>query len=123
MNDRFAARSLLATRTRENGRGFELTFLGANGKKHTISMPVAVAAELASVLQSLADSIQGRSGGEFTKLPKQLAVGNARHERLVLIKFDDDPPYALDPDVAESLWREVREETENVARRKVPALQ
>jgi hypothetical protein len=123
MDDRFAARSLVATRTSESGRNFELTFVGANGKKHTISMPVALVAELAPVLQSLADGIQGRRGGEFTKLPKQLAVGNARHERLVLVKFDDDPPYALDPDVAESLWRGVREETENVARRKVPALQ
>jgi hypothetical protein len=123
MNDKFAARSLVATRMSQNGRGYELTFVGANGKKHTLSMPAALAADLASVLQSLGESIPGGSRGEFTKLPKQLAVGNARHERLVLIKFDDDPPYALDPDVAESLWREVREETENVARRKVPALQ
>ena len=41
----------------------------------------------------------------------------------MLLKSDDDPPYALDPEVAETLWREVREETEAVSLRKEPALQ
>ena len=41
----------------------------------------------------------------------------------MLLKFDDDPPYGLDLDVAETLWREVRDGAEAVARRKAPALQ
>ena len=40
-----------------------------------------------------------------------------------LIKFDDDPPYGLDLDEAETLWREVRDGAEVVSRRKAPALQ
>ena len=41
----------------------------------------------------------------------------------MLIKFDDDPPYGLDLDVAETLWREMRDETEAVSLLKAPALQ
>ena len=56
-------------------------------------------------------------------MPKLTAVGRARHERLVLIRFDDEPPYALDVSEAENLWRGVREEAEQVAGLKVPAQQ
>ena len=56
-------------------------------------------------------------------MPKQLAVGSARHERLVLIRFDDEPPYGLDLDEAENLWREVREEAEQVSRSRPPLRQ
>jgi hypothetical protein len=56
-------------------------------------------------------------------MPKSTAVGSARHERLVLVRFDDDPPYALNLDEAESLWRGVREEAEEVSLMKTPARQ
>jgi hypothetical protein len=123
MSDRFAAHSLVQTKTSEDRRTFELTFVNARGDKHTLSLPVDIAADLAPVLGLLARSVGGANGAKFTKIPKQWAVGTARHERLVLLKFDDDPPYALDPEVAETLWREVREETEAVSLRKEPALQ
>jgi hypothetical protein len=75
------------------------------------------------VLSALAERLSGNRTATFTKMPKQWAVGTAKHERLVLLKFDDDPPYGFDLDVAESLWREMREETENVSVMKAPALQ
>ena len=56
-------------------------------------------------------------------MPRQWAVGTAQHERLVLLKFDDDPPYGLYSEGAETLWREVRDETESVSRLKAPAVQ
>jgi hypothetical protein len=56
-------------------------------------------------------------------MPKLLAVGSARHQRLVLIRFDDEPPYGLNVEEAESLRRDVREETEMVARLKAPLRQ
>jgi hypothetical protein len=123
MSDRFAAQSLVQTKTSEDRRTFELTFVNARGDKYTLSLPVDIAADLAPVLGLLARSVGGANGAKFTKIPKQWAVGTARHERLVLLKFDDDPPYALDPEVAETLWREVREETESVSRLKAPAVQ
>jgi hypothetical protein len=123
MSERFAAQSLVQTKTSEDRRTFELTFVNARGDRHTLSLPVDIAADLAPVLGLLAQSVPGANGAKFTKIPKQWAVGTARHERLVLLKFDDDPPYALDPEVAETLWREVREEAEAVSLRKEPALQ
>ena len=123
MSNRFAAQSLVRTKTSKDRRSFELTFVNAQGKKHTLTMPVGVAADLVPVLKALGDSVGGASGAKFTKMPRQWAVGTAQHERLVLIKFDDDPPYGLDLKVAESLWRDVREETEAVSLLRAPALQ
>jgi hypothetical protein len=93
------------------------------GNWKQFTMPVVVAADLVPVLASLAEGVDGTSATRFTKMPRQWAVGTARHERLVLIKFDDDPPYGLAPDVAETLWREVRDGTEAVSQQKAPALQ
>jgi hypothetical protein len=120
---RFVAQSLAETGTSEDRRRFELTFVDARGRKQTISVPVGIAADLVPVLTSLAEGLGGAKGAKFTKMPRQWAVGTALHERLVLLKFDDDPPYGLDLKVAETLWREVREETESVSRLKAPAVQ
>jgi hypothetical protein len=123
MSEKFTAQSLVETKASEDRRTFELTFVDARGKTHTISLPIGVAADLVPVLNSLAESADGAERAKFTKLPRQWAVGTAQHERLVLIRFDDDPPYGLDLDVAETLWREVRDETEAVSLLKAPALQ
>jgi len=123
MSNRFAAQSLVQTKTSKDRRSFELTFVNAGGKKHTLTLPVGVAADLVPVLKALSESVGGANGAKFTKMPKQWAVGTAQHERLVLIKFDDDPPYGLDLEVAENLWRDVREETAAVSLLKAPALQ
>jgi hypothetical protein len=120
---RFVAQSLAETRTSEDRRRFELTFVDAQGQKQTVSIPTGVAADLVPVLNSLAEGLDGTKAAKFTKMPRQWAVGTAQHERLVLLKFDDDPPYGLDLKVAETLWREVREETESVSRLKAPAVQ
>jgi hypothetical protein len=122
MRDTFMAQSLAETRANYDQRRFEMTFVDASGKKQTISLPVAVAADLAPVLQSLSAGL-GNAGIGFTKMPKSTAVGSARHERLVLVRFDDDPPYALNIDEAENLWRGVREEAEQVSQMKAPARQ
>lgn len=123
MPSKFVAQSLAETGTSEDRRRFELTFVDARGKKQTVTLPVAVAADLVPVLSALADSLGDAKGATFTKMPKHWAVGTARHERLVLLKFDDDPPYGLDLNVAETLWREMREETESVSLLQAPALQ
>ena len=120
---RFIAQSLAETRTSEDRRRFELTFVDARGQKQTVSIPIGIAGDLVPVLTSLAEGLDGAKGAKFTKMPRQWAVGTAQHERLVLLKFDDDPPYGLDLALAETLWREVRQEIESVSRLKVPALQ
>jgi len=122
MSDTFVAQSLVETRANHDDQRFEMTFVDASGIKQTISLPVGVAADLVPVLQSLSAAPRNSRIG-FTKMPKSTAVGSARHERLVLVRFDDDPPYALDIDEAENLWRGVREEAEQVSLMKVPAQQ
>ena len=122
MSDTFMAQSLVETRAKHDDQRFEMTFVDASGIKQTISLPVGVAADLVPVLQSLSAAPRNSRIG-FTKMPKSTAVGSARHERLVLVRFDDDPPYALDIDEAENLWRGVREEAEQVSLMKIPAQQ
>jgi hypothetical protein len=123
MSGKFVAQSLAQTGISGDRRRFEMTFVDADGSKHTVTLPVGVAADLVPVLSSLAADAGGPSRAQFTKIPKQWAVGAAERERLVLIRFDDDPPYGLDLKVAETLWREMRQETENVSLLKAPALQ
>jgi hypothetical protein len=123
MSDHFAAQTLLETRASGDERRFELTFVDSAGAKQTISMPRSVAAELAPVLASLAPTGNAAGGREFTKVPKLFAVGRARHEPLVLLRFDDDPPYGLDLEEARRLCREVREEVQVASRRKTTTLQ
>jgi hypothetical protein len=119
MSDTFVAHSLVETRARYDERRFEMTFVDASGQKQTISLPTGVAADLAPILRSLSTG----PSIPFTKMPKSTAVGSARHERLVLVRFDDDPPYALDISEAENLWRGVREEAAQVSQMKVPERQ
>jgi hypothetical protein len=119
MTDTFMALSLVQT-SAKNERRFEMVFVDATGQKLTICLPVDVAADLVPVMQSLS---AGPSSVPFTKMPKSTAVGSARHEQLVLVRFDDDPPYALNLDAAENLWRGVREEAEQVSHTKAPARQ
>ena len=111
----FRAQSLAQTRTAKDGRSFDMTFVDAAGAERTINVPLQVAADLLPVLSSLAESLARAKGPQFTKVPKEWAVGRAQHERLVLIKFDEDPPYGLAIDDAAHLWREVREEAEIVS--------
>jgi hypothetical protein len=122
MPDTFMAQSLMETRAKYDERRFEMTFVDASGQKQTISLPVGVAADLVPVLQSLSAGL-GNASTHFTKMPKSTAVGSARHERLVLVRFDDEPPYALNIAEAENLWREVREEAEQVSRMRAPTRQ
>lgn len=117
----FLALTLVETKSTDRKR-LQITFANAKGEHHSVTVPARLAADLGSILTALAAEAS-QTGPRFTRSPKALAVGRAEHERLVLLKFDDDPPYALDPDRAEDLWREMREETEVVAALKAPAIQ
>jgi hypothetical protein len=119
----FRAQSLLETRARPEERRLEMTFVDGEGQRQTLTLPTAVAADLAGVLQALAAGFNTASWGQLTKMPRHTAVGSAVHERLVLIRFDDDPPYGLPLEEAENLWRGVREEAEQVSLLKPPLRQ
>lgn len=123
MLDKFNAQSLVETNATGDRTAFELTFVDAKGARHTLALSRGVAKDLVPVLQSLTASKAETVDVALTKMPKSCKVGHATHARLVLIKFDDDPPYAIGLDDARSLWRDVREQSETVSRRKRPTLQ
>jgi hypothetical protein len=122
MLDKFNAQSLVETHTSLDRTAFELTFVDAQGARHTLRLSHGVAKDLVPVLQSLTDH-NGEGAAGFTKMPKTCQVGHATFQRLVLIKFDDDPPYAIGLEHARSLWRDLRQESQTVSRRKRRALQ
>jgi hypothetical protein len=123
MSGNFKAQSLVSTRTKREERRVEMTFVDADGLSQTITLPAAVAADLAPVLTTLSADLSDPGKTQFTRMPKHMSVGSAQHERLVLIRFDEEPPYGLDIDEAESLWRGLREEAATVSRLKAPLRQ
>jgi hypothetical protein len=123
MLDKFNAQSLVETSESGDRTAFELTFVDAKGARHILRLSRGVAQDLVPVLQSLTESKAESGETALTKMPKSCKVGHATDARLVLIKFDDDPPYAIGLEDARSLWRDVRLQSETVSRRKRPTLQ
>ncbi len=118
----FLARTLTETTTTEDKRRFEMTFVDAGGQSFTISIPGGVAADLIPILESVAADEKRVDAAEFTRLPKECAVGRAMGERMVLLRFDDEPPYAIGPEVAEVLGRELQGQGEQLSTLRRPAL-
>jgi hypothetical protein len=115
MMSTFVALTLAETNLTEDRSRFEMTFIDAEGEKHLLSIPSSVAADLVPVLDSLAANQRRMDGADFTRLPKQYAIGCAVGERLVLVQFDGEAPYALGVEVAEELGRDLQEQSERVA--------
>ena len=122
MPKKFAAQSLVETRVSHDQRCLELTLTDTKGGRQILSLPMSLATDLASVLLAAAKNSKGVAA-RLTKMPSPFYVGHATHQRLVLVKFDDDPPYALNLDDARMLSRQMLDESETAARSKVPALQ
>jgi len=122
MPKKFVAQSLVETRVSNDERRLELTLAGTKGDRQVLSLPMSLATDLASVLVSAAKNSKAVEA-RLTKMPSTFYVGHATHQRLVLVKFDDDPPYALNLDDARMLSRQMLDESETAARSKVPALQ
>jgi hypothetical protein len=118
---RFIASTLTETAATEDKRRFEMTFVDAAGRRSTISIPSALAADLIPVLQQVA-AAQMPMMGELTRLPRACVVGSAIRERKVLLRFDDEPPYAISLEAAAVLSRDLQEESEAVSKRERPAL-
>lgn len=117
----FLATTLTETTVSQDRRRFELTFVDADGQQYAISIPSSVAADLVPVLTSVAAS-QPQAGGEMTRLPKTCAVGHARGDRMVLLRFDDEAPYAIEPEVAQALAEQLQEQGSELSDTARPAL-
>ena len=118
----FLARTLTETSTTEDRRRFEMTFVDAGGQSFTLSIPAGIAADLVPILESIAADQKRASAMELTRLPKACAVGRAIGERMVLLRFDEEPPYAIGLEAAETLGRELQEQSEQLSVLGRPAL-
>lgn len=92
----------------------EVVVVGTDGKDAKLCISADTAASLASILSGFAAQSAIRSDAVLTKRPKTFAVGTGRFERVVLLRFEDDAPYALRPELARELCEALLETSENV---------
>ncbi|MEI9902331.1 MAG: hypothetical protein WDN31_22155 [Hyphomicrobium sp.] len=118
----FLATTLTETTVSTDRRRFELTFLDASGEEHVVSIPSSIAADLVPVLEAVAAAQPQAGVGEMTRLPKTCAVGHAAGDRMVLLRFDDEAPYAIEPEVAQALAEQLQEQTCELADTARPSL-
>jgi hypothetical protein len=108
----FSADAVAKTKMRPDGR-LEVTMADRQGRMCTVSMSADVADVLRTALEETA--VGGRTAGPRpTKLPTRFAVGTARYEPLVLVRFEDDVAYGLDAPAAARLGTELLEQAESV---------
>ena len=88
-----------------------MTFVDADGKRHTVSIPWAIAADLVPLLEQVA-AAQAQTMADLTRLPQACEVGHAVRDRKDLLRFDNEPPYAIGLEAAAALGRALQEETE-----------
>jgi hypothetical protein len=118
----FRATTLTETAVSKDRRRFELTFVDADGQQYAISIPSAMAADLVPVLESVAAGQPHPGRGEMTRLPKTCAVGHATGARMVLLRFDDEAPYAIELEVARALAQQLHEQSAELSETARPAL-
>lgn len=91
---------------RDADKGFAVTMAGADGRTTTLSLSASAVSELFERLV-LAGAAGGTAAGVPTRLPESFSVGVGKHEPLVLVRFEDEAPYALKAsdarDLAEAL--------------------
>jgi hypothetical protein len=117
----FLAQTLCESTITEDRSRFEMTFVDAGGRRHIISIPFTIAADLIPVLESAAANSK-MDGADLTRLPRTFAVGHAAAERMVLLRFDKEPAYAIGVEDAEVLGRELQEQSERVSMMRRPAV-
>lgn len=119
----FLATTLTETAIAQDKRRFQLTFIDAKGETCALSIPSALAADLVPVLESIAALAPRVTGtAEMTRIPKTCSVGHATGERLVLLRFDDEAPYAIELEVAQALAEQIQEQSSELSEAARPAL-
>jgi hypothetical protein len=119
----FLATTLTETAIAQDKRRFQLTFIDSKGQECSLSIPSALAADLVPVLESIAAlSPRGAAVAEMTRVPKTCSVGHATGERMVLLRFDDEAPYAIELEVAQALAEQLQEQSSEITDAPRPAL-
>ena len=118
----FRATTLTETTVSPDKRRFQMKFVDADGREQAVSIPSAIAADLVPVLEAVAASQPRATGGEMTRVPKTCAVGHATGDRMVLLRFDDEAPYAIELEVAQALADQLAEQSAELSETARPAL-
>jgi hypothetical protein len=117
-----AAPELRETDTTDAGH-LEVVVVGADGKDAKLCLSADTAASLATILSEFAAKSTIRSDAKLTKRPKTFAVGTGRFERVVLLRFEDDTPYAVSPERARELSEALLEASETATVQPAQVLQ
>jgi hypothetical protein len=117
-----SATSLLRTSITKDG---DLNFVvtDATGKEIKLRLTADTASSLLKILEDLTSMSAAGTSATLTKRPKAFAVGIGRFERVVLLRFEDDAPYALRPEDAIKLAEALTEQVETVVSRQEQVLQ
>ena len=119
--DTILAQTLCESSITEDRSRFEMIFVDAGGERHKISIPFTIAADLIPVFETVAGD-RSAGGADFTRLPREFAVGHAIAEHMVLLRFDKEAPYAIGVEAAEALGRELQEQSERVSLMRRPVM-
>jgi hypothetical protein len=122
MTAKRASAEILETNKTKDGQ-LEVVLTSADGHEAKLCFSADAAASLASILSEFAAASAARSSAVPTKRPDSFAVGSGRFERVVLLRFEDDAPYALKPEVAMELCEALLEQSETVAAQPEQVLQ
>lgn len=123
MADSFAATTMTQTSTSPEERRLSVSLADAMGRTQSLTLTPELAAALSAVLQDFAAATPATPSVPLTKLPQTFAVGSGVHESLVLIRFEQDAPYALAPDDAAELGHALLEQCQTLDARPARQLQ
>ena len=122
MQNTFAATGISRT-SRTDGATLDVEFCDANGQIRTVRVTADMAATLARTLQEFAARASKIRNDALTKVPATFAVGTGRFDDVVLVRFEDDTPYALGAAEATALGEALIDQAEHVGARPVRARQ
>ncbi len=121
MAAKFEATTLLRTDAAE-GTTLAVTLASSDGRTRTLTLTPDLAIALAGVLADY-----GATGGsphlQATRRPRSYAIGTGRYENVVLLRFEDEAPYALPAQAAVDLAKALMDQSETIARRPIATLQ
>ena len=117
MQNTFAATGISRT-ARTEGTTLDVDLCDAHGHVRAVRVTAEMAATLARTLQEFAArASKPRDDALLTKMPESFSVGSGRFDDVVLLRFEDDTPYALGAAEAIALGEALIDQAEHVGAR------
>lgn len=120
MSDSFIAECAIRGDAAKGSLNLNVTLVNEAGGSELLSLTPAAVAELASILK---DHMSDCRCGDLARIPNSFSIGHGRYERVVLLRFEDDVAYGLEPELALELAEALSDELSNIETIKFPARQ